>query len=289
MEENHVIAVWGPPGAGKTTVAARLAMAYAAKKENVILLLCDPLISGISQLLLEEEAGKQQGRTLGHLLPIPSLSISERAVLKELVVSRNSNLALLGYRYRETAAGSFSAYGEDLARQLITRLRTMVDRVIIDCSADVLADLLSTVSLVQSDKNVMVCCAAPKDFIYYDTVVPILADSQYGMESQIIVLNQERDRQELAYSRQKLANVKVEIPFSEEQYFTYGKKELISSKRCPIDTEIELLVKQIDGSQEEEPVKKKHFFSFIKNNNTVLKEEKNQERDRKEAQNGGTK
>lgn len=36
-----VLAVWGSPGSGKTTVAVRLAKYLADKRRNVILLLCD--------------------------------------------------------------------------------------------------------------------------------------------------------------------------------------------------------------------------------------------------------
>ena len=38
---NQVLAVWGSPGSGKTTVAVKLAKYLAGRKKNVILLLCD--------------------------------------------------------------------------------------------------------------------------------------------------------------------------------------------------------------------------------------------------------
>ena len=38
---SQVLAVWGSPGSGKTTVAVKLAKYLAGKKKNVILLLCD--------------------------------------------------------------------------------------------------------------------------------------------------------------------------------------------------------------------------------------------------------
>jgi MinD superfamily P-loop ATPase len=37
----QVLAVWGSPGCGKTTVAVKLAKYLADKKKNVILVLCD--------------------------------------------------------------------------------------------------------------------------------------------------------------------------------------------------------------------------------------------------------
>jgi signal recognition particle GTPase len=37
----QVLAVWGSPGSGKTTVSVRLAKYLADRKKNVVLLLCD--------------------------------------------------------------------------------------------------------------------------------------------------------------------------------------------------------------------------------------------------------
>lgn len=39
--ENQMLAVWGSPGSGKTTVAVKLAARLAGQKRDVALLLCD--------------------------------------------------------------------------------------------------------------------------------------------------------------------------------------------------------------------------------------------------------
>ena len=39
-DQGGVLAVWGSPGSGKTTVAARIAKHLAGKRKNTILLLC---------------------------------------------------------------------------------------------------------------------------------------------------------------------------------------------------------------------------------------------------------
>ena len=39
--ENQLLAVWGSPGSGKTTVAVKLAARLAMQKRDVALLLCD--------------------------------------------------------------------------------------------------------------------------------------------------------------------------------------------------------------------------------------------------------
>jgi MinD superfamily P-loop ATPase len=58
-----VLAVWGSPGSGKTTVAVKLAKYLADKKKNVVLVLCDmtaPMLPGIcspSELECEKSLG----------------------------------------------------------------------------------------------------------------------------------------------------------------------------------------------------------------------------------------
>jgi len=39
--QNGILAVWGSPGSGKTTVAVKLAKYLSDRKKNVVLLLCD--------------------------------------------------------------------------------------------------------------------------------------------------------------------------------------------------------------------------------------------------------
>ena len=41
LQEGGVVAVWGSPGSGKTTMAVKIAKYLADKKRNVVLLLCD--------------------------------------------------------------------------------------------------------------------------------------------------------------------------------------------------------------------------------------------------------
>ena len=39
--QDGILAVWGSPGSGKTTVAVKIAKYLADRKKNVVLLLCD--------------------------------------------------------------------------------------------------------------------------------------------------------------------------------------------------------------------------------------------------------
>ena len=63
LQEGGVVAVWGSPGSGKTTMAVKIAKYLADKKRNVVLLLCDmtapmlPCICPASELECERSLG----------------------------------------------------------------------------------------------------------------------------------------------------------------------------------------------------------------------------------------
>lgn len=84
-----VLAVWGSPGSGKTTVAVRLAKYLADRRRNVVLLLCDmtapmlPCICPASELECE--------RSLGSVLA--AAHVSEVLVKNNLVTHKR-----LGYQ-----------------------------------------------------------------------------------------------------------------------------------------------------------------------------------------------
>ena len=92
-QSGGVLAVWGSPGSGKTTVAVRLAKYLADKRRNVILLLCDmtapmlPCICPAADLECE--------RSLGSVLA--AAHVSENLVKNNLVThKRLGYLTMLG-------------------------------------------------------------------------------------------------------------------------------------------------------------------------------------------------
>ena len=114
-----VLAVWGSPGSGKTTVAVRLAKYLADKRRNVILLLCDmtapmlPCICPVSDLECE--------RSLGSVLA--AAHVSENLVKNNLVThKRLGYLTMLGMLKGENEY-TYPPYNEVQARELIDCLR----------------------------------------------------------------------------------------------------------------------------------------------------------------------
>lgn len=96
--ENQMLAVWGSPGCGKTTVASKLAMRLAMQKQDVALLLCDmntPMLPCICPPgELEEE------HSLGSILA--AAHVTENLVRHHCITHKKlRHLTILGMRKGE--------------------------------------------------------------------------------------------------------------------------------------------------------------------------------------------
>ena len=143
----QVLAVWGSPGCGKTTVAVKLAKCLADRKKNVVLLLCDcttPMLPCICP------PGELEG---DHSLR----SILAANTITESLVKNNCNthkrighLAVIGLQKGENE-NYYPPVNEKLLRELMEMLRDMDSHVIIDCGSSIYFDELSTIAILEAD------------------------------------------------------------------------------------------------------------------------------------------
>ena len=137
-ENNQVLAVWGSPASGKTTMAVKLARYIASQKKNVILLLADmtapplPYICPASDI--EEE--NSLGVILGAAHVTENL-IKQNAILHK----RNEYLTMLAMKNGENAF-SYAPFTETQVTELLSELRRMADYIIIDCTSNITNDVL---------------------------------------------------------------------------------------------------------------------------------------------------
>lgn len=243
-----IISVFGAAGTGKTTIATKLAVAYAKRKQNVILLSCDSIVSGISQLGLEQNEKNENkvSKSIGKLLS--NITIGSNVILKECVTTKWDYLGVLGYNYGETSA-SYPQYFQNTAAEVITNVSIMTEVLIIDCTSDIISDLLSTVALQMSDKIIRVCTAEPKSMIYYDAILPLLSDSKFKIDNHIKILNNIKDFQEIDLTIEKYKGVEVKISYDEEIEKQWIEGGLLEEKG-KIKEPIQHLIKIIEGEED---------------------------------------
>ena len=210
--ENQILAVWGSPGSGKTTVAVKLAAKLAAQRRDVALLLCDmntPMLPCICPPGdIEEE------HSLGSILAAPH--VAETLVRHNCMThKRLKHLTILGMRKGENEY-TYPAYERTQAEELLEALRNIAPFVIIDCSSYIANDILSAISLLESDAVLRLVKCDLKSISYLSSQLPLLKDSQWDAEKQYKVASNVYPNEASEHIERVLGNVAFQIPHSEE-------------------------------------------------------------------------
>ena len=242
-----VLAVWGSPGSGKTTVAVRLAKYLADKRRNVILLLCDmtapmlPCICPAADLECE--------RSLGSVLA--AAHVSENLVKNNLVThKRLGYLTMLGMLKGENEY-TYPPYNEVQARELIDCLREIAPYVVIDCGSYIANDILSAVALMEADSVLRLANADLKSISYLSSQLPLLRDAKWDTDKQYKTASNVKPQQAGDHMSQALGTVAFTLPHSAElegQYLAGNLLADLSMKDSRVfRKEIEKIAREVFG------------------------------------------
>lgn len=214
--DKQVLAVWGSPGAGKKTIAVKIAKVLEAKHQSVALILCDDEIPGIPILLPN---GKQQRLSLGELLS--QTRISQASIMRYFIPFGSSNILLLGYGSDENEK-TYVDYSEATAKNFFVALSRLVDVIIISCSSHLNSNPLSIIALEAADITLRVVNASLHSATYIRSQKEYFNDSdRFHYDKQLVVLNNVIPGQdENAYSNVlgKASYVLPHCPSVAEQY-----------------------------------------------------------------------
>ncbi|WP_033165236.1 AAA family ATPase [Clostridium sp. KNHs205] len=211
-QDVQVLAVWGSPGSGKTTVSVRLAKYLAEHKKNVALLLCDmtapmlPCICPPGDLECE--------RSLGSILA--ATHVSDLLIEQNCVTHKKmGNLTMIGMLKGENVF-TYPPYSQELAAELINHLRDIAPYIIIDCGSYIAHDILSAVSLLEADSVLRLVNCDLKSISYLSSQLPLLKDQKWDADKQYKVASNVRSNQAGEHIEQVLGNVVFQLPHSEE-------------------------------------------------------------------------
>lgn len=211
-QDLQVLAVWGSPGSGKTTVSVRLAKYLADQKKNVALLLCDmtapmlPCICPPSDLECE--------RSLGSILAathVTDLLIKQNCVTHKKL----DHLTIIGMLKGENVF-TYPPYSQELAAELIDHLRDIAPYIIIDCGSAIAHDILSAVSLLEADSVLRLVNCDLKSVSYLSSQLPLLKDQKWDADKQYKVASNIKSNQAGEHIEQVLGSVAFRLPHSDE-------------------------------------------------------------------------
>lgn len=208
----HVLAVWGSPGSGKSTVAVKLAKHLADKKKNVVLLLCDmtapmlPCICPPSDLESEHSLGSILAAT----------HVTDSLVKHNCITHKKmSYLTIIGMLKGENEY-TYPPHSAEQASELIDHLRDIAPHIIIDCGSYIANDILSAVSLMEADSVLRLVNCDLKSISYLSSQLPLLKDNKWDADKQYKVASNIKSNEASEHVEQVLGSVAFQIPHSDE-------------------------------------------------------------------------
>ena len=215
MEERKakIIAVWGSPNSGKTTIATKLATAiYDRYQSTVIVLYCD-LEAPVLPIIFPNEKHEDIG-SVG--VPLSKIEIEAEDIERNAVTVKNrGNLVFFGYRAGDNKF-TFPRYGKAKAENLINILCHNADYVIVDCSSNLESSVLSATAIEMADQIIRLASPDLKCISYYLSQLPVYADGKYRLGEHIQGLNTPNADVFMPVEEAKahLKDVRFTVPFS---------------------------------------------------------------------------
>lgn len=242
-----VLAVWGSPGSGKTTVAVKLAKYLADKKKNVVLVLCDmtapmlPCICSPSELECE--------KSLGSILS--ATHVTEPLVKYNMITHKKmAYLTMIGMLKGENEY-TYASYSKVQAQELIEALRKIAPFVIIDCGSYIANDILSAVSLLECDSALRLANCDLKSISYLSSQLQLLQNSKWDTDKQYKVASNVKPNHSVDHMAGAMGSVSFQLPYSEELEEQYLSGNLLADMTLknsrPFRKEIEKIAREVFG------------------------------------------
>ncbi|SES65236.1 AAA family ATPase [[Clostridium] polysaccharolyticum] len=224
-KNGKLVAVWGSSGAGKTTFAINLALALAKKQLESLVILTDINAPDLKVLLPFEKDLK----SMGYLWTRQDADKTD--IYNACVVTKSEYICLMGYTKGENAF-SYSDYTKDNVFRIYEEMRTMADYVIVDCVPNLAYNMLTTVALETADCVVRMGEAKKKSFSFFDSSLPLLADSRYEREKHIRLLSKVKSDMPIEIAK-KYLGCDLELPYIEEAQKQMMEGMLLSGIKDP--------------------------------------------------------
>lgn len=165
----QIIAIWGSPDSGKTTLSCALAIEFAKRKKETIVIFTDNVTPVIPALFPDKTnkvgASVKDIHSIGKILN--TVNISENDILEEIIPIPNFKaIGVLGYAYGENE----DSYSYPLPHDVISLLQKageMCDYVLVDCMSDFTRSPLSDIALQSASTIIKICGCKYSDLVFY--------------------------------------------------------------------------------------------------------------------------
>ncbi len=178
----EMIAVWGSPGSGKTTVVLSLASALS-ERGTVSVLFCDGFCPALPAVFPKQKKYFSVGTALS------AVEITEDEIMRSAnLYENNGNMLFYGYAPGETVR-SYPSFGGGRAADFLEKLSAVTDRTVIDCPSYLFSDPLSLAALRLSGGVVRLWSPDLRAPAYFQSVLKLLPEEKYRIGRHVRVLN----------------------------------------------------------------------------------------------------
>lgn len=181
---SKLIAVWGAPGSGKTSFAAKLALSiYDHYSTTVLMLSCDCQTPSLPVLFPKRRADELY--SVGAVLS--KADITQEDVIRSIVtLEKKQNFGILGYKDSENKY-TYPKYDDAKAVALLTLLKSLADFVVVDCGSELTG--LSSAAIKTADTVLRLAVPDLKSMSYFASQLPLYGDSSYKTDQHIVGIN----------------------------------------------------------------------------------------------------
>ena len=219
---SKLVAVWGCPGSGKTTVSVKLAEALYARTKSgaaIVVVFADhvtPVIPTVFPNYRSEEV-----YSIGTVLSKPDL-FPDDVVSNLVTVKGRMNMGYIGFKDGENRF-TYPEYTKEKVESFYRALRAVADYIIVDCMTMPEQSLLTEVALENAEQMIRLSVPDLKCLSFNISQTPIFMANGYLPENHIQVMNVTNQEFAMPVSdtRAHLGNIRYTIPFSSfirEQY-----------------------------------------------------------------------
>lgn len=206
MSGGKVIAVWGPPGSGKSAVSAKLARRLTERGHDTVLLLCGMTAPMLPCICPPSEIARR--RSLGSVFAAARIT---PVLVKNNLTTLNcsDNLSLLGLQKGESEH-SYPPCSERLASELMRSLRELAEFTIADCTPRL--EPLALAALEQADAVLRLVSGELKSASYYSSQLPALKARLPDIDAHIRAANAPRPLRVLEQVSNTLSKTEFRLP-----------------------------------------------------------------------------
>lgn len=181
---SKLIAIWGPPGAGKTTFTIKLGAALHDKhRKSVYTVFADNTIPALPVVFPTKKADE----LLSVGTALSKVDTTQRDVEACTVTVKNfQNIGYLGYKDGENRF-SYPQPHELKCLEFLAVLKDMADFVLVDCTS--VPDTLSKMAMSKADVIIRLVSPELKSVCFCASQLPIMEDPMFQIDKHLVVLN----------------------------------------------------------------------------------------------------